>query len=118
MLVAATRARLTSGALPAAVADLVAGGLTAVPRDPFTMGTPLVVKTSDDGWLVYSIGPDGEDDGGGRRGPPRRPRATTTSASGSGPDASPPDGHRKSRGPKDLCGAAIRGIRAWPGMPI
>jgi hypothetical protein len=31
--------------------------------DPFS-GKPLVVKRTDDGWLVYSVGKNGKDDGG------------------------------------------------------
>lgn len=31
--------------------------------DPFS-GKPLVVKHTDDGWLVYSVGKNGDDDGG------------------------------------------------------
>lgn len=32
--------------------------------DPFTTDQPLLAKRTDDGWVVYSVGPDGEDDGG------------------------------------------------------
>jgi hypothetical protein len=64
VLVAATRARLATGELPEAAADLVPGRLAALPRDPFTIDKPLLSKRTDDRFLVYSVGPDGEDDGG------------------------------------------------------
>jgi hypothetical protein len=39
--------------------------LPAFPLDPFTTDAPLRTKRTDDGWLiVYSVGPNGEDDGG------------------------------------------------------
>jgi hypothetical protein len=69
VLVAATRFRVATGALPESAAALVPDHITAVPLDPFTAHTPLRVKRTDDGGLtVYSVGPDGEDDGG----PPAR----------------------------------------------
>jgi len=64
VLVAATRLRLETGGLPAALDDLVPGTLPAVPRDPFTVDQPLLMRRGDDGLCVYSVGPDGEDDGG------------------------------------------------------
>jgi hypothetical protein len=64
VLVAATRARLTGGSLPDAIEALVPENLPAVPRDPFTDGKPLLAKRADDKWIVWSVGPDGEDDGG------------------------------------------------------
>jgi hypothetical protein len=64
VLVAATRQRLVTGELPASIDDLVSGTLSTVPRDPFTADQPLVMKRTDDAIVVYSVGPDGEDDGG------------------------------------------------------
>lgn len=64
VLVATTRARLASGEVPDSVEALVPANLPAVPRDPFTDGTPLLAKRTDGSWLVWSVGPDGEDDGG------------------------------------------------------
>lgn len=61
VLVAATRARLTSGSLPT---TLMPDTIPALPRDPFTADAPLAATRSDTGWVVYSVGPDGEDDGG------------------------------------------------------
>ena len=45
------------------LADLVPRFLAAVPTDPFN-GAPLRYKRSEQGFIVYSIGPDGHDDGG------------------------------------------------------
>jgi hypothetical protein len=64
VLVAATRERLVMGAIPETLEALVPGGLPAVPRDPFTDGKPLIANRAGDAWVVYSVGPDGEDDGG------------------------------------------------------
>jgi len=64
VLLAATQARLESGTLPDSAESLVPTWLVAVPADPFRAEGPLTVKTGVDGWLVYSVGPDGDDDGG------------------------------------------------------
>jgi hypothetical protein len=64
VLVAATRQRLETGELPKSLDDLVPGTMPAVPRDPFTADQPLLMKRDNATLLVYSIGPDGEDDGG------------------------------------------------------
>jgi len=64
VLVAATRARLAGSVLPDTVESLVPHNLPAVPRDPFTDGKPLLAKRTNDTWIVWSVGPDGEDDGG------------------------------------------------------
>jgi hypothetical protein len=64
VLVAATRARLASGAVPESVDALAPEWLGAVPRDPFANEEPLRWKREGDSHLVYSVGPDGEDDGG------------------------------------------------------
>jgi hypothetical protein len=46
---------------PTSLADL---GLPAKATiDPFS-GKPLILKHTDDGWIVYSVGRDGQDDGG------------------------------------------------------
>ena len=39
------------------------GLLREVPADPFD-GKPLRCKRTDDGLIVYAVGPDGEDHGG------------------------------------------------------
>jgi hypothetical protein len=64
VIVAATRMRLAGETLPDAVETLVPENLPAVPRDPFTDGKPLLARRADDKWIVWSVGPDGEDDGG------------------------------------------------------
>jgi hypothetical protein len=65
VLLAATKRRLTGGALPESLSDLVPDQLSAVPRDPFSdKYQPLRSKPMDGGMLVWSVGPDGEDDGG------------------------------------------------------
>jgi hypothetical protein len=63
-LVAATKERLESGAVPETFEELAAQLVPPASRDPFTADQPLVMKQTDDALLVYSIGPDGEDDGG------------------------------------------------------
>jgi len=64
VLLAATRARLEAGTLPESAESLVPEWLLDLPADPFRAEGPLTVKTGVDAWLVYSVGPDGEDDGG------------------------------------------------------
>lgn len=61
VLLAATRARLAGTSL---AESLVPEAVPALPSDPFTADTPLLTKRTDDGWVVYSVGPDGADDGG------------------------------------------------------
>ena len=63
-LVAATRQRLETGAVPMTFEKLTARLLPPVSRDPFTADGPLFMKRTDDAMVVYSVGPDGEDDGG------------------------------------------------------
>lgn len=65
VLVAATKQRLATGVLPLEPAAFGATPPFVLPVDPFAEGgKPLVMKRSDDGLSVYSIGPDGGDDGG------------------------------------------------------
>ena len=63
-LVAATKQRLETGDVPETLDQLAAQLVPPAARDPFTADQPLVMKRTDDALLVYSIGPDGEDDGG------------------------------------------------------
>ena len=51
------------GKLPAALAELVPQYLAAAPTDPFD-GKPLRFRPLEKGFVVYSIGEDGDDDGG------------------------------------------------------
>ena len=65
VLVAATKQRLATGVLPLEPAAFGATPPFTLPADPFAEdGKPLVMKRSDAGLSVYSIGPDGGDDGG------------------------------------------------------
>jgi hypothetical protein len=64
VLLAATRERLASGAIPESIDALVPARLPSVPRDPFTSDAPLRLKATPEEFLVWSVGPDGEDDGG------------------------------------------------------
>ncbi len=52
-----------TGSNPERLADLVPGILPAVPADPFGSG-PLIYRRTDDGYQLYSVGPNGKDDGG------------------------------------------------------
>jgi hypothetical protein len=63
-LVAATKQRLETGAVPETFDELAAQLVPPASRDPFTADQPLVMKQTDDALLIYSVGPDGEDDGG------------------------------------------------------
>ncbi|MEI7782601.1 MAG: hypothetical protein WCJ18_11855, partial [Planctomycetota bacterium] len=64
VLVAATKKRLEGGSLPATLEELVPRQMPAVPLDPFTDDKPLHLRKTAAFWMVYSVGPDGEDDGG------------------------------------------------------
>jgi hypothetical protein len=69
-LVAATRQRLETNAVPETFDVIAAQLVPPASRDPFTADQPLLMKRTDDALVVYSVGPDGEDDGG-----PVAPRA-------------------------------------------
>jgi hypothetical protein len=60
---AVQRYRLASGKLPESLTDLMPTYLDAVPKDPFD-GKDLRYKKLETGFVVYSIGEDGNDDGG------------------------------------------------------
>lgn len=62
-LLAAERYRLTRGRWPGQLTDLVPAFLPAVPMDPFD-GRPLRYRKTADGVMVYSVGPDREDNNG------------------------------------------------------
>jgi hypothetical protein len=51
------------GQPPEKLADLVPDHLTAVPEDPYS-GKPLVYRREADKYVLYTVGPDGQDDGG------------------------------------------------------
>jgi prepilin-type processing-associated H-X9-DG protein len=54
---------LRNHALPGELASLVPDLLPAVPQDPFHAG-PLAYRVTPEGCLLYSFGPDGDDDRG------------------------------------------------------
>ncbi len=63
VLLAVERYRLQTGAWPAKLEELTPGLLKEVPLDPFD-GKPLRYRRFSEGIIVYSVGPDGNDDGG------------------------------------------------------
>jgi hypothetical protein len=64
VLLAATRERLATGTLPAAIESLVPARLPSVPRDPFTNDSPMRAAFEAGELSVWSVGPNGTDDGG------------------------------------------------------
>ena len=60
---AAERYRLADGRWPESLAGLVPKYLSEVPKDPYD-GAPLRLRRLGDGVVVYSVGPDGNDNGG------------------------------------------------------
>jgi hypothetical protein len=60
---AVERYRLAKGQWPEKLTDLTPDYLAAVPIDPFD-GKPMRFMKQKKGVVVYSIGPDGQDDGG------------------------------------------------------
>ena len=61
---AATRHRIEKGNLPESLDDLVPAFLPFSPADPFVADAPLRLKQTEGGLVIYSVGPDGENDGG------------------------------------------------------
>jgi hypothetical protein len=55
--------RADTGRYPESLAELAPKYLDAVPGDLFS-GKPLIYKPSDNGYLLYSVGPNSKDDGG------------------------------------------------------
>lgn len=55
--------RSDRGKYPSILTELCAKYLAAVPGDPFSGGEPIY-KPEKDGYLLYSVGPNGIDDGG------------------------------------------------------
>lgn len=53
------------GRWPSRIEQLVPDYLPVLPRDPFR-DAPIVVKPTADGWIIYSVGIDGEDNEGTR----------------------------------------------------
>jgi hypothetical protein len=61
--IALRRYRLANHAYPTSLDELVLQYLDAVPVDPFS-GKNLIYRRLEEGYQLYSIGPDGKDDGG------------------------------------------------------
>ncbi len=59
------------GRYPKELSDLAPKYLAEIPQDIFS-GKPLIYRLTDKGYLLYSVGPNGQDDGG--RGPEDDPR--------------------------------------------
>lgn len=55
--------RAHADAAPATLNELIPRYLQAIPEDPL-VGRPLRFRPLPDGYVVYSVGPDGKDDGG------------------------------------------------------
>jgi hypothetical protein len=59
------------GRYPEKLDSLVPEYLATLPDDLFS-GKPVIYRLTEDGYLLYSVGPNGEDEGG--RGPEDQPR--------------------------------------------
>jgi hypothetical protein len=75
--IAVEQFRLDKNRLPKALADLAPEYLDSVPIDPFD-GQPLRFRKLDPGYMIYSVGMDGQDDGGNE--PPLRIKSTDTNS--------------------------------------
>ena len=56
--------RLEHGKYPSTLSTLVPGYLKVAPHDPLTVDAILKYRPTRNGYLLYSVGPDGKDDGG------------------------------------------------------
>jgi ABC-type transport system involved in multi-copper enzyme maturation permease subunit len=63
IMLAVERYRLAHHDWPGSLEDLVPAFLAAVPKDPYT-SLPFRFRRLPDGVVIYSVGPDGQDDGG------------------------------------------------------
>jgi hypothetical protein len=63
VMLAAERYRRVKGRWPNALTDLVPDFLATAPLDPFD-GNPLRYRLTDQGVVIYSVGPDEKDNGG------------------------------------------------------
>jgi hypothetical protein len=63
-----TAYRLDHRQSPDRLDNLVPGYLARIPADPFTGGS-FIYRSQSDGFLIYSVGPNGEDDAGRSEGP-------------------------------------------------
>ena len=93
--------RKENGEYPEELEDLRTDLLQSLPRDPFTDGQPLQYRREGDDYVLYSIGPNGEDNDGQAMkrpdGPPERrylPRDDLTGDLVAGVNVLRPGGHR------------------------
>ena len=63
LALAVEKFRVKQGRWPQQPAEVAPEWILTVPLDPFD-GKPLRMKRTERGLIVYSIGPDGNDDGG------------------------------------------------------
>jgi len=56
--------RVEHGRYPAQLSVLAPAYLAAVPDDPFALKAPFMYRPTGNTYLLYSVGPDGQDDGG------------------------------------------------------
>ena len=56
--------RAEQGKYPERLADLVPRYLAAVPADVFAQDRPVIYRRTEEGLILYSVGPNGRDDGG------------------------------------------------------
>ena len=52
------------GAIPGRLEDLLPGYVGEIPKDPFRPASNLLYRVSGTNWVVYSVGPNENDDGG------------------------------------------------------
>jgi hypothetical protein len=123
--VAAERYRIAQNQWPESVESLVhAGYLKDAPTDPYD-GKPLRFKRTDDGLIIYSIGPDKVDDGGDVAVIP--PRSTSNDVGfrlwdvnkrGQAPPLSTPKASRERKRPEELdTSERLTPVAYAPGSP-
>ncbi len=56
--------KLERGRCPGKLSELVPAYLASIPSDPFSRNGPLLYKLDGNNYVLYSIGPDAQDDGG------------------------------------------------------
>ncbi len=61
---AVERYRLENGKVPGQWAELAPAYIAAPVQDPFTKDSPVILRPTDNGYVVYSVGQNGKDDGG------------------------------------------------------
>lgn len=69
---------LEKGRYPATLAELTPAYLKKLPDDPFAMQGALLYHPQRQGYVLYSVGPDGKDDGGAAIDDPRMASSTNS----------------------------------------